>query len=209
MKNYNVHEIEDLFKTGIYKITSKKDSKVYIGSASAFKNQNKKRNGFYRRWHDHIYLLSKNAHRNKHLQGAWNLYGADNFEFSIIENCLPEIIEEKELYYINLYDSCNHNKGYNMIKQSNLKNYHISSEHKAKLSKALKGKKRPQSDVEKWSKKVVQIDVKTNTAIAEFYSISEASRKTNIQRQDIGQSIIGKKCKTAGGFKWKLVKDIV
>lgn len=39
--------------------------------------------------------------------------------------------------------------------------------------------------------------------------MSEASRVTGIQRQDIGQSIIGRKCKTAGGFIWKKDKDIV
>ena len=41
--------------------------------------------------------------------------------------------------------------------------------------------------------------------INRFYSISEASRITNIQRQDIGQVCLGNN-KTAGGYFWKKLK---
>ena len=116
----------------------------------------------------------------------------------------------KEQYYIDLYEACNHRCGFNMLNQSTFRNTQsFSEEHKRKIAESLRGKKRPLDIVKKWSKKVQQLDKDTLDVINEFYSISEASRMTGIQRQDIGQSIIGEKCKTAGGYKWRIVKDIV
>lgn len=208
MKNFNTKDLNNLLKTGIYKILCIENNKLYIGSASSINNSPKK-NGFYRRWHEHIYKLNANKHANRHLQSSWNKHGEDAFLFEIIELCNPQECEERELYYINKFDVCNHEKGFNMIKQSNFKNNYFSPEHRNKIKNALTGKKRPQNVVEKWSKRVVQIDKNTLEIIAEYYSMAEASRQTGIQRQDIGQSIIGKKCKTAGGYLWKIVKDIV
>lgn len=207
MKNITTYTIETLSLTGIYSITCKTNNKIYIGSAAGTKGS-KRKIGFYRRWYEHIDKLNNNKHANKHLQNAWNKYGQSDFEFNIIEFCAKEECENKELYYINYYDSTNHNKGFNIIKQSNFHNFNFTNEHKEKISKALKGKKRPLDVVKKWSKKVQQLDKNFNV-INEFYSMSEASRITGIQRQDIGQSIIGKKCKTAGGYYWKIVEDIV
>jgi group I intron endonuclease len=38
---------------------------------------------------------------NEHLQRALALYGLDNFEFLIIEFCTPELLIEREQYYLN------------------------------------------------------------------------------------------------------------
>ena len=81
----------------------------------------------------------------------------------------------------------------------------FTKEHCEKISNTLKGVKRPLEIVKKWSNPVEQYDLEDNF-INSYYSISEASRVTGIQRQDIGQAIIGKKCKTAGGYKWKKIK---
>ena len=71
--------------SGIYKIESK-DGKIYIGSAVNIKN----------RWSSHKSKLTKNKHHSKHLQRAWNKYGADYFTFSILE-----VVEDKSklIYY--------------------------------------------------------------------------------------------------------------
>lgn len=39
------------------------------------------------------------------------LYGIENFDFEIIEECPIEELDEKEIYYIKLFDS--YNTGYN------------------------------------------------------------------------------------------------
>src|SRR5271166_1238189 len=68
-------------KQGVYKIINKINGKVYYGSAS---------NSFKERWIDHQYKLNKQTHGNKHLQAAWNKYGANNFEFIIVLLCAPD-----------------------------------------------------------------------------------------------------------------------
>lgn len=207
-KIYNIKEIEDLYKTGIYKILCLGNNKIYIGSACGFKSKPIKKNGFYRRWNEHIRDLKLNKHKNKHLQNAWNKYGKENFKFEIIEFCDHTEALKKEEYYINFFKTTDHNIGFNMLKR-HLANYtKFSKEHKQKISNALKGKKRPLEVVQKWSNKVQQID-ENQLIVAEYYSIAEAERQTGIQRQDIGQACIGKKIKKAGGFFWKKVKDIV
>lgn len=183
------------------------NNKVYIGSAFGTNNSSKKRNGFYRRWEEHIKDLRKNIHKNKHLQSAWNKYGENNFEFEILEFCdITDI--DKEVYYIKLYKACDHNFGFNML-NGNLGNYNKhTKEHNQKISNSLKGKIRPLEVVKKWSNKVQQFNDKLEI-VGEYYSMSEAERKTGVMRQDIGQACIGIKIKKAGGFFWKKVKDIV
>jgi len=206
-KIYNVEKIEDLYKTGIYKIVCLANNKIYVGSACGTQGTLKKQ-GFYKRWSDHINKLKSNIHKNKHLQYAWNLYGENSFQFEILEFCNKDRAEDREKYFIILYDSSNHKQGFNML-NGHLANYkRFTEEHKQKISNALKGKKRPLEIVKKWSNKVQQLD-ENKKVIAEYYSMSEAERITGVMRQDIGQACIGKKIQRAGGYFWKKVKDIV
>ena len=76
--------------SGIYQIENKINSKVYIGSSNNIK----------RRWQKHKALLRHNKHPNSHLQAAWNKYGEDSFEFSIIEECSLSDLLNKEQYYL-------------------------------------------------------------------------------------------------------------
>lgn len=61
--------------SGIYQIVNKVNNKRYIGSSV----------DIYRRWGQHEYELRRGMHPAKHLQSAWDKYGEDNFEFSIIK----------------------------------------------------------------------------------------------------------------------------
>lgn len=90
---------------GIYMIKNIVDNKVYIGRSKSINL----------RFSSHKSNLRKNKHINKHLQNAWNKYGEDNFEFSVIEIC--ETIQDtykKEIFYIDKYKSCNRDMGYNL-----------------------------------------------------------------------------------------------
>lgn len=98
---YTPHALEELEQTGIYKIQNKVNGRFYIGSASV--TGRKTFNGFRTRWTGHIYYLNKGNHKNKILQQAWNKYGGDKFEFSIIEVCEPDLCLEKEQYYLDFY----------------------------------------------------------------------------------------------------------
>lgn len=208
MKNsIKIYELEQLEKTGIYKITCTVNNKVYVGSACGTSKSIKKR-GFYRRWKEHARKLKQGTHRNKYLQFSWNKYGEDAFVFEILEYCDRETAKNREVFYIDLYKSRIEDGGFNIL-NGHLANYNkFTEEHKQKISISLKGRSRPLEVVKKWSNKVQQIDTNGNL-VAEYYSMSEAERATGIMRQDIGQACIGKKMKKAGGYFWKKVEDIV
>lgn len=110
---------------GIYCIENLINHKKYIGQSI----------DIYRRWANHKCDLNGNRHRNEHLQLAWNKYGEDNFEFTIIEQCLEEMLDEKETYYISVYDCMNNNYGYNLETGGN-QNKHPSDETRQKMSES-------------------------------------------------------------------------
>jgi group I intron endonuclease len=59
----------------IYQITNMENGKYYIGSAQSYE----------RRVWQHKNDLKKGAHKNPHIQAAWNKYGPDAFVFEILE----------------------------------------------------------------------------------------------------------------------------
>ena len=79
--------------SGIYCIENRINHKSYIGSSK----------NLYQRLLKHFALLRHNKHQNAHLQNAWNKYGEDNFEWSIIEICDNSILTEREQYCIDLF----------------------------------------------------------------------------------------------------------
>lgn len=76
---------------GIYMITNYASNKRYIGSSI---------NIGQRLW-THRSELRHNKHPNKHLQNAWNKYGENNFNYTILEKCSTEKRFEREQYYVN------------------------------------------------------------------------------------------------------------
>lgn len=59
----------------IYKIINLINNKFYVGSTT----------NMYERTRGHKSRLRRNKHHAKHLQAAWNLYGADKFVFVVVE----------------------------------------------------------------------------------------------------------------------------
>jgi group I intron endonuclease len=91
-------------KSGIYCIENKVTNKKYIGQSVNINY----------RWSKHRYELNNNAHYNDYLQNAWNKYGEDKFVFYVLECCCKEELDEKEKYYIALYNTTDRNYGYNL-----------------------------------------------------------------------------------------------
>ena len=75
---------------GVYKIENKVNGNIYIGSSKDIDY----------RWLIHTIKLNTGKHYNKHLQRAWNLYGYNNFEFVIIEECANDLLINREQYFI-------------------------------------------------------------------------------------------------------------
>lgn len=113
---------------GVYKITNKVNNKIYIGSSV----------NVYTRWRNHIYELNNNKHSNNYLQNAWNKYGFNNFEFKIIEKCNKDNVRYREQYYINLFNCCDRDIGYNIMPKVDMTE--LSEETKNKISISNKGK---------------------------------------------------------------------
>lgn len=91
---------------GIYKITCIINNKVYIGQSTDIE----------KRWKDHVIRLDNNSHDNSYLQNAWNKYGKEAFKFEIIEKCEKnfELLNAREIYWINYYEALKRSKGFNI-----------------------------------------------------------------------------------------------
>lgn len=83
---YTRNSLEETRKTGVYGIFNLINNDWYVGSATAV-GINLSDSGFYTRWVAHIRLLEheNKRHHSKKLQEAWDEYGAENFEFRILE----------------------------------------------------------------------------------------------------------------------------
>lgn len=64
-------------KSGIYKIESRASKNFYIGSAVDVVS----------RWRQHRHHLNKGTHHSPALQNAWEKYGGDFFEFTVLLYC--------------------------------------------------------------------------------------------------------------------------
>ena len=77
--------------SGIYQIKNLVNGKMYLGQSVDIRT----------RWWQHKSQLRLNKHINTYLQNSWNKYGEDNFEFSVIEFCEIDKLDEREIYWIN------------------------------------------------------------------------------------------------------------
>ena len=117
---------------GVYIIQNKINNKVYIGQSC----------DIISRWGEHLRALRGNYHVNNHLQHAWNKYGEDNFDFSIIKECDECHLDDEEIYWILKYDS--YNNGYNQTKGGGgIRGFKHSEETRQKISEITKGENAP------------------------------------------------------------------
>lgn len=113
---------------GIYSITNTINGKKYIGHSTNIKQ----------RWNYHKTYLKNNEHDNQHLQDDYNKFGASAFEYELVEECEESKLDEREVYWISVYDS--KNNGYNMtIGGKGLLN--PTDDVKEKISNGLKGER--------------------------------------------------------------------
>ena len=72
---------------GIYLITNKVNGKKYVGQSIDIEE----------RWKDHIWASKKSKLL---IYRAMRKYGIDNFDFSILEECSIDKLDEREIYWI-------------------------------------------------------------------------------------------------------------
>ena len=150
---------------GIYKIENILNGKIYIGQSIEIE----------RRWQKHL-----NANDDFLIHKAIKKYGKENFKFSIIEECDSSLLNEKECYWINFYNSIIPN-GYNMIQ---------GGSNGMGLSRGIK---------------VIQYSL-NGDYIAEYDSANQASLITGIDHWSIC-ACCRKDYKHAGNYQWRYIDD--
>ena len=84
---------------GIYKIENLITHECYIGQSKFIE----------RRWREHKSAYRLNNTNKFYL--AIQRYGLENFSFEVIEECAQEELDEREIYWIDYFNS--YEKGYN------------------------------------------------------------------------------------------------
>ena len=116
-------------ESGIYAITGPND-KVYIGSSI----------NVHKRWTIHKNQLRNNKHHSAHLQRAWNKYGEDAFEFSMLEYITDKtLLINREQFYL---DTIISEKRYNISPTAGSSlGIKRTADFKQKVSQRRKGSK--------------------------------------------------------------------
>ena len=114
----------------IYSITNTINNKKYFGQTIR---------GLFERYSEYKTLYNKNiTNSNEYLYNSFIKYGFDKFKFEVIELCSSiDELNEKEKYYISIYDTTNRNFGYNIHEGG--RNSPLSEETKRKMSEVRKG----------------------------------------------------------------------
>ena len=109
--------------SGVYKITNKINEHSYIGSSI----------DIYKRWITHKWYLNRNKSHNIAFQRAWEKYGAEAFDFSILLICDKENTVMYEQVYLDYYKP-----EYNIAIDALCPNKGraLSEEHKRKIGEA-------------------------------------------------------------------------
>ncbi len=124
----------------IYKITNSINNKIYIGQTTR---------GFLERYSEYKSdFNNRSKSSNIYLYNSFLKYGFDNFKFEIIDTAdTIEILNEKEIHYINKYNTTDRNFGYNLHEGG--RNSLLSEETKLKMSISRKGKPKTKEWIEK------------------------------------------------------------
>lgn len=196
-------------KIGIYKITNNINQKIYIGQSI----------DIFKRWKNEIIKPP-----NEYLKNSFKKYGVENFSFDILEECSEEELDDKEKYYISLFNSTNKNIGYNItfggtggkmpsdiiekMKKTKAKNGYtkywqgkkLPIEMKKKISNSLKEEKNPNFKKGANLRKVVCVE--TGEV---FNSANDVYNRFNSKSKNIHTAIKNNSC--CLGYHWKYLEE--
>lgn len=148
---------------GIYCITNIKDNKKYIGQSIHVKDRILAHKG----------LLRRGKHYNCHLQNAFDKYGKESFIFELLEETTKEELNDKEMFYIDKFNTANPNFGYNLT-EGGEGGGTMSIESRIKLSntKRMKHSKLSESDIRRI--KLLIYNLMDRKEIAKIFNTSKS-----------------------------------
>lgn len=157
---------------GVYCIKNTINNKVYIGSSV----------NLQKRITRHLTELKNFKHSNKYLEKSYHKYGPENFQLFLLEECNIESLIDKEIYYINLFNSLDKTYGYNLSIPKIHPTINSNDSYRKILSLAKKGRK-PKNYLEmlktRWKKVRVY---KNDLFYKDFNSYNEAERDLGITK---------------------------
>jgi len=201
----------------IYLIENKANGNKYVGQTVMQLNK---------RWLAHI--QESKTFSERPLYRAMNKYGLDNFNIKVLEETTEDKLSEREIYWIEYFNS--YNRGYNATTGGE-SNKNIREDVRDKISQSMSNVSRSDEWVsnvsiglknklergEKWgmflskneggkhAKRKVQATSIETGEVVEFDSITEAATKLKGKTGNISRAI--KDGFTAYGYKWKRIDD--
>lgn len=112
----------------IYKITNTLNGKFYIGQTIQ---------SLIKRFNGHKTDARVNNKTNQSLHNAIRKYGFENFICEEIENCPVELLDEREIYWIDKLNATDKNIGYNLDKGGRNSNRIFTEEVRRRISLGL------------------------------------------------------------------------
>ena len=134
----------------IYIIKNTINNKVYIGQTRTSVNQ---------RWSEH---LRHARYGDQLINRAMRKYGIDKFYIETLEICEASELDKREMYYIDLYDSTDKSKGYNVSIGGN---------------------------TPRFKRKVLSINELVNLYVNEKFTLEDIARKYNVSRYIISTEL--------------------
>lgn len=139
------------------------NNKVYIGQSKYLGT----------RYREHKSELLKGIHHNSYLQRAVTVHGFEKFEYSVLERCSVEKLDERETYYIDLFDARNRECGYNIREAGNESD--MPDEIKEKIRVANRGHNSKLSAIEVEEIKLARVEGKRCFELAKEYGVTLAT----------------------------------
>lgn len=171
--------------SGIYCIINTENNKRYVGSSI----------NLHMRLQKHRSMLRKNYHQNRRLQNSWNKYKENNFECYILEYCAPELLENREQFYI---DTLNPELNITLIVERNI----LSEESRLLQSKTRK-ERIASGEIKLYQEKIIyQYDL-NGIFIKKHDSIKKACISSNIHQSTVCRFLNGT-YKKGGDYLWSL-----
>lgn len=205
----------------IYKITNLVNNKVYIGKTLKTAEE---------RWKEHCRACRRLRCEKRPLYDAMNKYGVENFICELIEECSVENINDREIYWIEHYNSFHYgynatlggdgkpyvdydliyqlfNDGKIMTEISIITGHDIATIRKGLNNMGVSLEERKNRGINVLKKPVIMLDKDTNEELRRFNSITEAENSLEgNSKGHINQVCKGKR-KTAYGYKWRYADE--
>ena len=183
MEKLNTQTLKAALKSiGVYKI--KINDKEYIGSSC----------NIGQRLKHHLWSLENLKHHNRTMQNLYNKYGKDGIYFFVVEECIEDVLIEREAYYISTFNPyINHIVDPQKITRDDVYKQRLSSG----LKKAYVNGLKPHN-----LKPVHKYSLDKGEYLESFESLTAAARSINSKSINSIKAVCNGKQTSAGGYVW-------